>query len=286
MNRFELFIIKNIIRYLFIKRLGYIPNLKNPRTYNEKIQWLKLNNFIHDQKVAERSDKYLVRDFIEEKGYGECLIKLFGVWDQPDDIQWEILPNRFILKLSNGSGPDYRWFVKDKSRFDKTQFSNQAKKKLKAGYGYWKGEFQYGKIPVKIIAEEYLLDGEKPIKDYKFYCFHGQVVFFSVEIGKLTGNHRREYYNKHWKKHPIAFRTDPPSPDPPFEQPDNFKHMIKIAEELSHGYPHIRVDLYNIKGEIYFGELTYASSSGIAQWKPKFLDIEYGNKMDLTKIDH
>ena len=152
-------------------------------------------------------------------------------------------------------------------------------------YGHKDGEFQYAKIPLKIIAEEYLEEGSRPIRDYKFYCFDGHVAFLSVEEGKREGCHVRDYYNLKWES-AVDFFNDIPRPNRPFVKPDSFQEMVHIAETLSLGYPHIRVDLYYVNGAIYFGELTYTPESGYTQWKPQSLDFEYGKLMDINNITH
>ena len=277
-----IFIIKAYSRWC----LGYSLNLKNPQSYCEKIQWLKLNDHLNDDKVIARADKYAVRKFIEEKGLTEHLVTLYGCYERPEDIDWEKLPHQFVLKLNNGSGPDYRWFVKNKATFNVSRFEAEARKTMFKKYGYILGEFHYGKIPPKIIAEEYLIDQHHTFKDYKFYCFHGKVEFLSVEEGKTEGHNVIEYYDTKWEKYPVNFFNDYPRPESSFNRPDNLKHMVLIAETLSQGYPHIRVDLYNVNGHIFIGELTYTPESGFVEWKPRSLDFKYGRLMDLRNIDH
>ncbi|MCD6188472.1 MAG: hypothetical protein J7K09_09940 [Desulfuromusa sp.] len=274
------------IKKKFIKKLGYLPNFKKPRSYCEKIQWLKLNHINFDKRVIERADKYAVRNFLVEKGFGRYLVSLYGSWDKPEDIDWGKLPRKFILKLNNGSGSKYLWFVKDKSDFSITEFEKNVRKTMLVKFGHRNGQFHYGKISVKIIAEEYLEENGRPIKDYKFYCFHGKIAFLSVEEGKREGCHVREYYNLKWERNPVDFFNDVPRPSIPFVKPDGLQEMVHIAETLSLGYPHIRVDLYYVNGAIYFGELTYTPENGFTQWKPQSLDFEYGKLMDINNITH
>jgi len=274
------------IKRRFRRRLGYSPNLSNPESYCEKVQWLKLNHNANDTNIITRADKYAVRSYVEEKGLGEHLVKLHGCYDTPENIDWQKLPRRFILKLNNASGSKYRWFVKDKSNFSISRFEAEATERMLKKFSHRNGEFHYGKMPPKIIAEEYLEDIHQPFRDYKFYCFHGKVVFLSVEEGKTEGRNIIEYYNINWEKHPVDFFDDYPRPKSSFTRPKNIERMVFIAETLSQGYPHIRVDLYNIDGQIYFGELTYTPESGIIEWKPRSLDFEYGKLMDIRDINH
>ncbi|PLX80001.1 MAG: glycosyltransferase [Desulfuromonas sp.] len=263
------------------RNLGYFPNLKNPQTYCEKVQWLKLNEHLHDENVILKSDKFAVRKFLEGKGLSEHLVKLYGCFNRPDDIDFEELPQRFVLKLNNASGPENRWFVKNKTSFDIARFKEEAKERMLRQYGLRYGEFHYGKIPPKIICEEYLVDPEKSFRDYKFYCFNGRIEFLSVEEGKAEGHNFIEYYDKNYNHYPVNFFNDYQRPATPFNKPDNFNRMVSIAERLSQGYPHVRIDLYNVKGQIYFGEMTYAPESGFIQWKPRSLDLKFGRLIDL-----
>ncbi|WP_432474576.1 ATP-grasp fold amidoligase family protein [Amphritea sp. HPY] len=274
------------IKRNFKRELGYSPNLKNPQTYCEKIQWLKLNHNANDQRIIERADKYLVRKFIEEQGFAEYLVTLYGCWDRPEDIDWDDLPDKLVLKLNNGSGTGYMWLVEKKSEFDKDGFLTEVKERMQHKYGYKKGEFHYGQMPVKIIAEAYLGDIEKPVTEYKFYCFHGQIGFISVQQGRFLDDHVREYYNTEWERSPVEFYGDVSRPEKPFERPDTLHNMVIMAETLSKGYPHVRVDLYNADGKIYFGELTYTSTDGLTQWKPQSLDLKFGKLMDIHNISH
>lgn len=276
---------KRYMTRLIKQQLGYTINLENPKTYCEKIQWLKFNHIEHDEKIIARADKYKAREYITSKGFGEHLVKLYGVWDNAEDIDWDDLPETFVLKTNNGSGKAYRWFCEDKSSFPKQEFIRDANDKLTTRYGQYAGEFHYGKMPPKIIAEEYLVDGTEDIKDYKFYCFHGKVAFLSAETGGLRGERVADYYDVNWNRSHVRFFDDPP-PVIPFDKPQTLNDMVDMAETLSKGYPHIRVDLYSISNRIYFGELTYTPENGVTFWDPPSLDLEYGNLMDINDINH
>jgi len=286
MNKLQLMRIRRRVKIIFKKRLGYRLNLRNPKTYCEKIQWLKCHHNGNDEKLISRADKYRVRSFVESNGFGDHLVPLYGSWDRPEDIEWQKLPNRFVLKLNNGSGPKYRWFVKDKTLISKTKIEAEAKAVMLNKYGERRGEFHYGKIPPKIVSEAYLEDGLQPIKEYTFYCFHGKIAFLSVEKGKIEGPHVGDIFDIDWKRSPVRFFDDCPLPKQAYERPDNFDRMVLLAEDLSQGYPHIRVDLYHVAGKIWFGELTYTPQGGFTKWNPLSLDLEYGQLMDIHRIDH
>ena len=286
MNFIKLMTIKFRVKKKFQRKLGYPLDLKNPQTYCEKIQWLKFNHNGTDQKLITHADKYAVRTFLEDKGLEKYLIPLLGVWEHPEEIEWEKLPQRVVLKLNNGSGSAHYWFVKHKSNVQKAALKTDIQAIMKTPYGEEKGEFHYAKMPPKIIAEAYLEEEGQAIKDYKFYCFHGAISFFSVEQGKVEGSPIRDYYTTDWKRSSVRFFEDLPRPQHLFKKPDNFDQMISLAESLSQGYPHIRVDLYNIDGKVYFGELTYAPENGLTRWDPPALDLYYGKLMDIHNITH
>lgn len=275
---------RNMIKK-FEKTLGYSPDLKNPKSYCEKIQWLKFNNS-YDKKVIERADKFRVRDYINEKGFGDNLVELYGSWDKVEDVSWSDLPRKFVFKINNGSGSQYNWFVEDIATFDKEQFVRDVEKITQEDYGYEDGEFHYKEMPTKILAEQYLEDNGEPIKDYKFYCFNGKVTFIIVESGVNFGPYVLDIYDTKWSRSKIDLFKKFSRPDNPYEKPKNLNDMISMAESLSKGYPLIRVDLYNVNERIYFGELTYTPGNGLARWKPKSLDFELGKLISLDKINH
>jgi len=211
-------------------------------------------------------------------GLGAHLPRLYGVWDDPREIEWDGLPNRFVLKLNNGSGRNYRWFVDEKSAFDSAACVRRMRVVRRRRHGIRNGEFHYAKIWPRIIAEEYLGDD---LVDYKFYCFNGSVGFVSAEAGRRAGQHVRDYYTRDFETSQIQFHDDLPAPPRPFSKPANFDEMLALAARLSRGWPFVRVDLYNIAGAVVFGELTFSPESGYTRWNPKDLDDQYGARIDL-----
>ena len=272
------------IKKRITRRLGYSPNLNNPKSYCEKIQWLKLNRHAHDAEVIRNADKYRVREYVAEQGYADNLVAFYGVYDTPEEINWEELPERLVFKVNNASGSDHIWFVEDKNQFPIEQFIQQARERLLNKHGVRKGEFHYSKMPAKIIAEEYISEGDDPLKDYSLYCFNGKVLFLSVEIGKFAGKGVIEYYDTKWNKHPVDFYKDDPRAANGFQPPKNLEFMLSMAETLSNDYPHVRVDLYEVNGQVYFGELTYTPEAGFIAWKPVELDFKYGEFIDLDGL--
>jgi len=275
------YLVKKRIKKRFKKVVGYDLNLESPQSYCEKIQWLKLNYLEHNPEIIQCADKYRVRDYLKKQGLSDFLVTLYGCWNTPKDILWDTLPNAFVLKLNNGSGRKYMWLIPDKNSVNKNAVFKDVYWALRNNFGYKHGEFHYRKIQPKIMAEEYLKDNRKDIRDYKFYCFNGDIAFLSIEQGRRTTKHVRGYYDTNLNKAPVKFVDDLDEPDPPFERPGNFETMIDIAQQLSKGHPHVRVDLYNTGGRIYIGELTFAPECGYTPWDPAELDFEYGKRINL-----
>jgi len=211
-------------------------------------------------------------------GLGAHLPRLYGVWDDPREIEWDGLPNRFVLKLNNGSGRNYRWFVGDKSAFDSAACVRRMRVVRRRRHGIRNGEFHYAKIRPRIVVEEYLGDD---LVDYKFYCFDGSVGFVSADAGRCTGQHVRGYYTRDFEASQIRFHDDLPTPARPLSRPANFEEMLALAARLSRGWPLVRVDLYDIAGTVVFGELTFSPESGYTRWNPRDLDYQFGERIDL-----
>ena len=274
---------KRMLKKRFCSICGYKPRLLFPKTYCEKIQWCKLHHNHHSQHVITRSDKLAVREVIKQLGYSHLLLQHYGHWDNAKHIDWQKLPSKFVLKINNRSSDRYLWKVEDKSQLDLESFTLELNQKLAESYGLDHCEYHYEKIPNRLFAEHYLED-DNPLKDYKFYCFNGVVDFFSIEIKQPLSLMSRSYHNPDFSIANISFYRDLNPPKQPFSPPENLEHMITIAEILSEDYPHVRVDLYNVCGKIFFGELTYVPESGYTQWKPKSLDRYYGDKINLGKL--
>lgn len=265
-------------KILYKKTLGKELNLSNPNDFNEKIQYLMLNEFC--EKETNCSDKVLVREYIEEKGYKEILTKLYGVWDNANDINIDKLPARFVLKTNNGSGDVRICIQKEMFNFEKVK--KELNRVLHKNFAKELLEYQYEKIEPKIICEEFLGDrnGELPI-DYKFYCYDGHVecVLICSERSKSL---KLDYFNLNWDY--LDYSKKEYRSNETFEKPKNFEKMIEISSELSKGFKFVRVDLYNLDGKIYFGELTFSPMAGLVYYNtPEALEylgklIKIGNE--------
>ena len=295
MNFYKKFIPKKM-RFRILKALKFIPdkpmlklqyfiktkrvlNLKNPRRYTEKIQWYKL--FYRNDKMPICVDKYRVREYIEEKGLSDILVKLYGVYDKPEDIDFSALPDKFILKTTNGSGTNI--ICKNKAELDKeevmskiTSFFNQTSSS--AGR-----EWTYGLSEQRIIIEELLEDpdtDDKSICDYKFLCFNGKPEYVVYDVDRFT-SHKRNIYDTEWNDLHIA--SDCPCSDKEYKKPETLDEMLRIAKILCADFPAVRVDLYSIGGKIYFGELTFFPWSGYVIYDPDSFDFEMGEKFILPE---
>ena len=264
---------------LFENRQGYKLDWNNLQTYSEKMQWEKL--FDKDRRKVICADKYRVREWVSERIGKEYLIPLVGVWDNARDIDFSKLPNQFVLKTNCSSGDVI--IVKNRDSLSSKEIRGYKAKLnyyLHMNFGYNTCELHYNDIRPKVIAEAFIDSGKEDLQDYKFLCFDGKPYYCWVDIGRYH-NHKRNIYDLEWKLqewHQFNYGIA----NEKIEKPKNFEKMIEIAEILSKGFPHVRVDLYEVNGKIYFGEMTFTNSSGFEKIEPKSADLMLG---ELWKID-
>lgn len=258
---------------------GKTLDLKHPKTFNEKIQWLKL--YDSTPLKTKLADKYLVRNWVKEKIGEEYLIPLLGVWKKFDDIDFDKLPNQFVLKTNHGSGMNI--IVKDKSKFDKKDAKQKFDKWLKINYAFKFGfELHYKNIKPLIIAEKYLENINGETKDYKFLCFDGEPKCIWVDSDRYS-EHKRNVFDLNWNEQKITFHNYEQAKF--IEKPVNLEKMTELSKILSEGFKHVRVDFYEVNNKVYFGEVTFTSSSGIEKISPHEFDLELGNLIHLP-TDH
>ena len=263
---------------LYQKYTGNELDWNNLKRYTEKMQWEKLFN--KDERKVQYSDKYLVRSWISEMIGEEYLIPLIGVWDNAYDIDFSCLPNSFVLKTNCGSGDII--IVKDKTKLKSKDIKTIcAKLDYYANYdfGCAQCELHYSKIPPKIIAEELILYPGDDLPDYKFLCFDGEVKYCWVDVGRYH-NHKRNVYDLNWNLQDWN-QKDYGNYEKPINKPINFDKMVEIASLLSANFAHVRVDLYNIDGKIYFGEMTFTNGSGFEKIIPDNADYVLGQMWKL-----
>ena len=251
-------------------------NFEEPKTFNQKIQWLKI--YDNNPLKTQLSDKYLVRGWIKKMIGEKYLVKLLGVWDSFDEINFELLPNRFVLKTNHGTSNNI--IVEDKSKLNITDARNKMNKWIKKNYAFYNGfELQYLNIKPKIIAEEYLENDNGDINDYKVFCFDGKAesIMFLSERKK---NLKMSFYDLKWNKLNYVYSFQRNNETAP--KPKNLDLLIQLSEKLSKGFPHVRVDFYILNdGTIKFGEMTFTSYSGLCKWDPPEINLYLGNLIKL-----
>ena len=254
-------------------------NLKSPSTFNEKINYLKLKKYPFIKTIINCTDKYMVREYVKNKGLENNLTKLYGCWNTSKEINFTELPNSFVLECNHGCG--YNILCKNKNNFDVENEIKKINKWMNEDFGLVSGEPHYSRIEKKIICEEYL---EDDILDYKFFCFKGNPEFFYV-AQNVDGDFHNMQSDFFYCDGSLAdfYRTDHKR----FEKlpilPSNLKEMVKIAKILSKDFEFVRVDLFNVNGKIYFSELTFSPCSGFMPINPEYIDFQYGKLIDLNK---
>ena len=256
---------------------GKKPDLVNPKTFNEKLQWLKL--YDNNPLKTVLADKYLERDWIKQEIGEEYLVPLLGVWDRFEDIDFSSLPEKFALKCNHGSG--WNLIVTDKSALDLNAEKKKFDRWMDTNYAYLEFEMQYEKIPRKIIAEEYL-DAADRLKDYRFFCFNGEPKQIWVDLYSGTPNHIRSVFSPEWEKVNLSCSW-PDGGEQLSEKPSTFDSMLKISEKLSAPFPFVRVDFFEVNGKTYIGEMTFTPMSGHGKFDPPKWDDILGQWIELPK---
>ena len=270
--------LKKAFKASFARKL----NLNNPQTFNEKLQWLKLYN--RNPLYTTLVDKYLVRDYIKANLGEEYLIPLLGVWDKAEDIDFDTLPNEFVLKCNHNSGLGM-YICKDKNKLSETDIANIRKdlnKGIQENYYLRYREWPYKNVPRKIIAEKYMTDESGyELKDYKFFCFNGEVKALYVACDRNKQNEETKFDFFDTEFNHLPFKNAHPNSTKAIKKPKSFEKMLEIATNLSKGFPHVRIDLYDINGKIYFGEFTFFHMSGLSPFEPEKWDYTFGQWLAL-----
>ena len=271
---------EEIIKEQFRAALGYELNLENPRTFNEKLQWLKL--YYHDPLMIKCADKYLVREYIKETIGEEYLIPLIGVWYRVEDIDFDSLPNQFVLKVNWGSGQNI--IVKDKSQLDIEEAKNRLRYWMQptSNHYYYSYEWPYKNIVPKIICEKYITNNTENLTVYKIFCFDSNPYLFQVIINDKTANERINYYDLDWNR--LALKQNYDNFDFDIQKPKYLNLMLKFSRILSENFPYfIRIDFYETNDRIYFSEYTFYSDAGYAKFTPDYWDKKLGDLINLPK---
>lgn len=268
---------EEFIKMQFKNVFGYNIDLNNPITYNEKLQWLKLN----DRKpiYTKLVDKYEVKNVIGKMIGEEYIIPTLGIYDDFNKINFEKLPDQFVIKCTHNSGGNV--ICTDKAKLNYRKTKRKIEKSLKNNY-YWQNrEWPYKDVKPRIIVEKYMVDESGyELKDYKFFCFNGKVKFMKIDFDRKNG-HRANYYNEKFEIQKFGEEVCMPNYEIKFKKPKNFEKMINFAEKLSKGISFLRVDFYNINGNVFFGEITFYPNAGFGRFVPEKYDKEIGKLLKL-----
>lgn len=269
---------EEFVKKFYKNAFGNELDLENPITFNEKLNWLKLN--LKNPNATICADKYEVRKYIENKGYGYILNDLLGVYDNVEEIDIDRLPDRFVLKGTHGSG--WNLIVKDKNKVNWKPWKLIMKSWLRQNFYYYGREWVYKDIKPRIICEKFLEDSNKELLDYKIYCFNGIPKFIQIDVDRFT-NHTANYYDVEWNE--MNFQYDDENSGRKIEKPKNLKEMLEISKVLSEEFEHVRVDFYEVDGKLYFGELTFFTASGSGKFNPEKYDEIIGSWLHLDGIN-
>jgi len=270
------------IRRMWRVKMDYPLDLENPKTFNEKLQWLKL----HDRRPEYTTmvDKVKAKEYVAGIIGEEHIIPTLGEWDDPNEIDFDALPNQFVLKCNHNSGLGM-CICKDKSKLDIEKVKAELRKGLKQDYYLTFREWPYKKVARKILAEQYLEDKTQNngLIDYKFFCFNGEPKLLFVATERFSeGGTKEDFFDLEWN---YLHLTEIPCAhsEMKIEKPHNLSAMILFSKKLSVGIPHIRVDFYEIGGKIYFGELTFANAAGFCRYEPRNWDYMMGDWLELPR---
>lgn len=259
---------------------GFNFDLKNPKTFNEKLQWLKL----HDRNplYTKLVDKYEVKNYIKDVLGEEYIIPTIGVYDSFEDINFDELPNEFVIKCTHDSASVI--ICKDKNNFDLLECKKKIDNAMKRNYYYGGREWPYKNVKPRILIEKYMCDDKlQELRDYKFFAFDGRVEYFKVDFDRFT-NHGANYYDKNKNLTDIGEVVCPPNFDKKIEFPKTIDKMIELASKLSENIPFVRVDFYDVNGHIYFGEMTFYPASGYGKFIDEKWDDKLGSLIDIGKV--
>lgn len=267
---------KRYLKILYQYKMKKKLNLDNPITYNEKLQWLKL--YDRDPQYAELVDKYNVKKYVSNKIDSKYIVSNLGIWNNFDEIDFDKLPNQFVLKCTHDSGGVV--IVRDKGKLDLKNTKKKINHCLKRDYFMNLREWPYKNVPHRIIAEELIGTREELPIDYKFYCFDGHIDSVMLCLDRESGKPKFVYYDMEWNR--LTYQKYEPKIDGKIDKPANFEEMISIVEKLCKEFKQVRIDLYNVNGKIYFSEITFFNQSGFDTDITYETDLFWGSKLILN----
>ena len=266
----------------FYEVVGYYPDFKHPQTFNEKLNWLKLYYYNPTENTC--IDKHTMKQWVKDKIGDEHVIPLIGVYYDVNDIDFKNLPEKFVVKTPFDGGALGVWIVKDKKKLNtdklKYEINNSMQKWHSLYYRFLSRG--YKEIEPKIIVEKYLEQPDEQLYDYKIFCFHGEAKFIEAIKDRKNGKFKASFYDTYWRRLDLHSGK---KKDSLLKEPKNFEKMLEIAKVLSSEFPFVRVDLYNVKGKIYVGEMSFTPASGFMKFSSVEFDYLAGEWLDLTKIN-
>ena len=273
------------VKWMYYMQTGKWLNLKHPQSFSEKLQWLKLYN--RRPEYTTMVDKYAVKEYVANIIGKEYIIPTIGVWDSPDQIDWDSLPKQFVLKTTHGGGNKGVIVCTDKNHLDKEATVRKLKSASKIDLYKTLKEWPYKNVRRRIIAEEYLSDCSETeddsmlhdLVDYKFLCFNGEPLYCMVVSNRRTDK-AYDFFDNDWNHMPFRNQNYPHAKTRP-TKPRNHGTMLLLAAKLAAGHPHLRVDFYEVKGKVYFGEITFFLMSGYNTITPEDWDVKLGSYIKL-----
>lgn len=265
------------LRYRF--KTGRYLNLDAPKGFNEKIQWLKL--YDRNPAYTKMVDKYLVKDYVAEILGEQYIIPTIGIWNDVQSIDFNNLPNQFVLKTTNGGGGNGVVICKDKDRLDFYQAKNKLKKSLNQDIYNLLREWPYKNVEKRIIAEKYMEDENGSLNDYKVLCFGGVAKLIEYHTNRFNERHAQDFYDRNWKKTGISQNSNYTATDEIAPCPSCLSDMIDFSETLSRGIPLCRIDWYVVGNRLYFGEITFYDGSGFELFDDDYYEELLGSWIPL-----
>ena len=268
---------KLYIKLMCKQNLGYRINLKSPQTFNEKLQWLKLHD--RNPDYIRMVDKYEVRAYLANLIGDKYLIPLLGKWDRFEDIDFDSLPNEFVLKCTHDSGGVF--VILDKNSIDKNKLAKEINRRLKTNYFYLGREWPYKYVKPRIIAEEYMVDSNQgELIDYKMMVFNGKVKCSFTCTERFTNEGLKvTFFDRNWNRMPVERHYT--SSSKIIDKPLNYEKMLEIAEKVAKNMKFLRVDFYEANGKLFIGELTLYPGNGQEEFRPEKYDAELGSWLQI-----
>lgn len=268
---------KKYLQIAYHIAMGEKLDLENPRKFTEKLQWLKL--YDRKDEYTVMVDKYEAKEYISKKLGKEYIIPTLGVWENFDDIDFEELPNQFVLKCTHDSGGLV--VVKDKTKLDMNAARKKITKCLKHSFYWGEREWPYKNVKPRIIAEQYMEDESGELRDYKFFTFNGQAkaMFIATERSNEKEETKFDFFDMNFEH--LPFMNGYPNSKHEIKKPECFDEMKALAEKIGEGIPHVRVDFYEVDGKVYFGEMTFFHWSGLVPFEPVEWDYKFGSWIKL-----